>query len=158
MDDGAATGREAREDGAAGPPEGVREMEHTADVGIEVAAGDLALLFHRAAQGAMHVLGRRDGPARRSADSRVVRVGLEAPGADLLLARWLGELLFLRQTEGWEYRSADFPVLEPQRMEAEVVLAPASGDPEREIKGVTYHGLRAERRAGGWWARVIFDL
>lgn len=147
--------------------EGVREIEHTADAGIEIEAGDLPSLFHRAAAGTMHVLGGRAGSAvraadsrdsGRSSDSRVVRVALEAPSADILLARWLGELLFLRQTEGWEYRSAEFSVLDPRRLEAEVALAPASGDPEREIKGVTYHGLEAEPRGDGWWARVIFDL
>jgi SHS2 domain-containing protein len=150
--------------------EGVREIEHTADAGIEIEAGDLPSLFHRAAAGTMHVLGGRAGSAEpatdsrdsgrsgASGDSRVVRVALEAPAADILLARWLGELLFLRQTEGWEYRSTEFGVLEPRRLEAEVVLVSASGDPEREIKGVTYHGLQAEPRGEGWWARVIFDL
>jgi SHS2 domain-containing protein len=28
----------------------------------------------------------------------------------------------------------------------------------REIKGVTLHGLTAEPRGNGWYARVIFDV
>ena len=44
------------------------------------------------------------------------------------------------------------------RLEATVGGGPAEGQPIREIKGVTLHGLAAEPREDGWYGRVIFDV
>jgi SHS2 domain-containing protein len=35
---------------------------------------------------------------------------------------------------------------------------PAVHSIETEIKAATYHGLRLERKDGGWTARMIFDV
>ena len=39
-----------------------------------------------------------------------------------------------------------------------MALGQVEGKSVREIKGVTYHGLAAARRGGGWYARVVFDV
>jgi SHS2 domain-containing protein len=140
------------------PTEGVRELEHTADLGIEVRAPDLPELFHRAAIGMLRVLGPDEREANLPGTESVIELGLAAAETDLLLSRWLREILYLRETEGLAYRRATFSLLTPHRLEARLVVAPASREPEREIKGITYHGLAAEERGGGWWARIIFDL
>jgi SHS2 domain-containing protein len=51
-----------------------------------------------------------------------------------------------------------FEDLGPTRLTAVLDLAPDTRPPIREIKGVTLHGLVAERRSGGWIGRVIFDV
>lgn len=139
-------------------PEGVRELEHTADVGIEVRAPDLAALFDRAALGLLHVLGGEAEPAGLRDSERTIEVSLDAGGTDLLLSRWLREILFLREIEALAYRRAEFSRLTSDGLDARVVVRPAEGNPEREIKGVTYHGLAVEEDEGEWRARIIFDL
>ncbi len=136
---------------------GVRAIEHTADVGLEVDAPDLAELLRRAAAG-MEALVSGPGPQDAGTEPQPeVRLELDAPDVALLLADWLRELLYLRQVRGRAFLDADFARLGERELDARVHTAPA-GPPLREIKGVTYHGLEATRAGGGWHARVIFDV
>ena len=153
--------------------EGITFLDHTADVGIEVRAPSLELLFHRAAVGMLMLLqGRDDGDdagwsegAGGSASSEldegrgieVLTLELEADETRELLADWLRELLFLHETRHADYARATFDRLGTNGLEARVQTEPAP-PAVREIKGVTYHELTAERTADGWKARVIFDV
>ena len=153
--------------------EGITFLDHTADVGIDVRAPSLELLFHRAAVGMLMLLQGRDdeevdpdaadaGDATGSgvegpAGVEVRRVELEAGDVARLLADWLKELLFLHETRHADYARATFDRLGEAVLEARVQTEP-SAPAVREIKGVTYHELGVERTAGEWEARVIFDV
>ncbi len=136
---------------------GVRAIDHTADLGLDLAAPDLAGLFRRAAAGMEALVAGPERPVPQAADMPEVRLALDAPDVALLLADWLRELLYLRQVRGRAFRDADFARLGERELDARVHTAPAPAA-VREIKGVTYHGLRAERTGGAWRARVIFDV
>lgn len=91
------------------------------------------------------------------------KVEIEAEAAELetLLVRWLSEILFLVEAEGWAF--GDFGVKE---MTGRKVRGWGLGeplDPQRhgvhgEIKAPTYHMLRVEEKDGAWTAQVIFDV
>lgn len=138
-------------------PSGITLLDHTADVGVEVQAPTLPELFARAAVGMGWLLGeeRRLHSVERS-EARDMALG----AADLpsLLRAWLREILYWHETEGVSFRDVRFDVLTETRLEASVTLAVGRGQPVREIKGVTLHGLRAEKRGAGWFGRVIFDV
>ncbi|MEN8377073.1 MAG: archease [Gemmatimonadota bacterium] len=150
---------------------GVRAIEHTADLGLDIEAPTLPELFHRAAAGMfMLVLGREEageaeadqapGEAPSAGNADTVRsLSLSAVDLPALLVAWLRELLYLHQVEELTYASADFETLdEAGSLKAQVKLAPASPETVREIKGVTYHQLAVVRQDGGWRARVVFDV
>ena len=44
------------------------------------------------------------------------------------------------------------------RAVARVAGGVPDAEPVREIKGVTFHDLAAERRGTEWWGRVVFDV
>ncbi|MBW3535636.1 MAG: archease [Gemmatimonadetes bacterium] len=136
------------------PVPGVRALEHTADLGLEVDAPDPAALFERAALGMVWLLDERPPPEPTLHRSVV----LTAPDLPALLRAWLREILLWHEMEGFAPSSATFTVLEDARLEAEVRGGAASPAPVREIKGVTLHALAAEARNQRWWARVIFDV
>lgn len=144
-------------------PAGVRELDHTADAGIEVEAETLPRLFDLAAR-AQRILGSPGAPqppSGRAGNSgeRKVAVSLAAEDPGELLVRWLSELLYRMDAHGEAYRSADirFGAGETS-LEADVVLE-RLGAPGIGLKSVTYHGLEcAPRPTGGWHARVIFDV
>lgn len=163
--------------------DGITFLDHTADVGIDVVAPSLELLFHRAAVGMLALLlgldddGDADGPSSRS-DSRepsrleaarggpdargargveALSIELEADTVTELLADWLRELLFLHETRHAHYARATFDRLTEAVLEARVQTGPAA-PAVREIKGVTYHELGVERTGDGWRGRVIFDV
>ncbi len=161
-------------DDVTGLGSGVREVEHTADVGLAISGATLEQLFHRAAlgmarlmrgdaspAGAGRTLGAKDatGPEQAAESTQATRsVLLAAESSDLLLARWLGELLYLDEVDGFVYEGAEFATLAEGRLEA---IVRGRIDPEApmcQLKGVTYHGLSLGRGEEGWEARVIFDI
>ncbi|MGH7552261.1 MAG: archease [Longimicrobiales bacterium] len=150
---------------------GVRAIDHTADVGIEVRATTVEELFDRAARGAFALVAGEDDVERSSSEYQPVderlgterarerrEIALESDDVAGLLALWLRELLFIHEVGGLAYQGARFEALEERRLRATVDVGRDSRTPVREIKGVTYHGLEAIRDAHGWRARVIFDV
>ncbi len=163
------------------------ELSHTADVGFEVRAPALEGLFEGAARGLVEALGAEaapdeDGPAaaeggaaggdaevgagggRRGDRSRFEPVRLARPDLERLLVHWLRELLARAMAEGEVPEARVREVRPPEggeeaALRAEVRWRPVSAEgPAREIKGVTYHGLRVAREEEGWHARVVLDV
>ncbi len=165
---------EPRAEDVTGLGPGVREVDHTADVGLAISGGTLEQLFHRAAlgmarlmrgdaspAGAGRTLGAKDatGPEQAAESTQATRsVLLAAESSDLLLARWLGELLYLDEVDGFVYEGAEFATLAEGRLEAIVRGRIDPEVPMCQLKGVTYHGLSLGRGEQGWEARVIFDI
>ncbi len=139
------------------PPEGVEPLDHTADVGFEVHAPTPEALFERAALGAVWLAG---GSLLPEGEIEGAPVELEAEDAAALLRSWLREVLFRFEVEGFALRAVQQIELdlEGARLGARVRGCEAPPNPEREIKGVTWHGLELVPDRDGWRARVIFDV
>ena len=137
------------------PVPGVRPLDHTADVGIEVEAENLSELLRRAARGMTHLL--LDAPPSSRTLERSIRVSGDGPSG--LLRNWLREVLYYFDAEGLAFVDAIFSGLSEEGLEATLQVGLPDRAPAREIKGVTLHELMAERRQdGSWYARVIFDV
>jgi len=134
----------------------VTELDHTADVGIAVEAGSPVELFQRAAAGTIALMWSGRPTVSGSLELRQVKA--RADETDALLVRWLAELLYLLEVDGFVYQSAAIESLDRRSLTATVTGGPAAEPPQMEIKGVTYHGLEAAHRDGRWVARVIFDI
>ena len=138
-----------------------RSIEHTADLAIEVDADSLDELFRLAAEGMFDLImdrGAGGAPAGRRAEWRTIAAS--GPDLEALLVAWLGELLYVHVSDGLVLHAIRRLTLEPEHVDAEVGFT--TPDPEtgveRELKGVTYHDLRVERREGLWHARIVFDV
>lgn len=152
--------------------QGVYEIEHTADLGLEIEAASLEGLFQRAAAGMMALVRATEAePLERPRDEplseappapapRSVRIELDGgePDVAALLVRWLRELLYLQEVAGFVYYDATFQRLDESGLRATVRPDPGPSRQIRELKGVTYHGLEVERNGDRWRARVIFDI
>jgi len=143
-------------EGAMGRRPPYREIEHTADVGIELEAPDLQGALERAAAAMFDLMSdvERVGESWRGA----VRVS----GTDLenLLVRWLTELLYLAESEGLLLSRVAVRKLDGLSLEAEVAgekLDRARHAVRVEIKAPTYHLIRIENTGRGWSVRVVFD-
>jgi SHS2 domain-containing protein len=151
-----------------------RVLDHTADVGLEIAGATLEDLFEEAAIGLFALI--TDGPVSPTGE---VGVALSAPDLESLLVRWLNELLFLQATEGWLLSA--FRVAIGRAGEAGLSLearavgrrgGPGRTGQRREVKAATYHGLKVEPavpaepagtrgvpgEGGPYRATVIFDI
>ena len=135
----------------------VREIEHTADLGIEVEAPTLPLLFERAGIATLALMLDLAAIEPRTRAT----IALAADDVEELLHDWLQALVVRVQTDGLAFAELTVDAIDGQSVRGEG--AGERVDPRRhrtytEIKGVTYHQLAVRERPGGWWARVIFDV
>jgi len=138
-------------------PAGYCEHAHTADWELEAWAPDLPALLETAARGMYAISGTRLAAGPRQAQS----LALNAPDAESLLVKFLGELLWLAQQDGLAFDTFDLDVQTgPDGMLAlHAVLdgAPLAGC-EKEIKAVTYHNLAIRSQAGRLEVNIVFDV
>ncbi|MFC1805147.1 archease [Candidatus Omnitrophota bacterium] len=131
-------------------------LEHTADIGIRVKAGDAQGLFKEAALAMFDIMAERQGP-----EAKGMHVAIEVKADDLqeLFVNWLNELLSLSAVK--ELIFTDFQI---EQFDDKSLKAKATGKDLKsykvntEIKAATYHGLKIEEAGGDWEAEVIFDV
>jgi len=153
-----------REPGPTVLPEDVEEirpqyelLDHTADLGIRVAAGTLEKLFENAGLALFDLLtdlGKVRPAARYT-------ISVEAENQEGLLVQWLRELLYRFFGEKTVFCRLEVTHLTQASLSA--VCWGERVNPDRhvfrtEIKAVTYHALRVARTEAGWTAEVIFDI
>lgn len=138
------------------PSEWLRQMDHTADMGIIVQAGNRKELFARAAWGMFSMIANMDAIR----PSEKIEISLEAPDIEALMVKWLSELNFRHITERKLFRGFHISRLAGRELKAQVYGEPIQPRHalHTEIKAVTFHKLRVERTGGRWLAQVLFDV
>ncbi len=139
----------------------IEPFDHTADLGLDLAAGSLEALYVEAAAAFTDA---RAGPATaRQVAERRRPVADEGPGSSPV--HWLEELLFCLDTDEFLVSRAEVELdeLEGGRLGLRAWVAGERFDPDRHpanvaIKGITYHQLAVRRDGDRWRARVIFDI
>ena len=132
-------------------------FEHTADLGLRMRAPDLDRLFEDAGRALFSAIVANPESVRPVEE---VDFHIQGDRRDDLLFDWLAELLFTFDTRHVVFSTFDVRVGDAG------LEATAKGEPidptrhelDMEIKAVTYHGLKVERRPDGWLAEVIVDL
>jgi SHS2 domain-containing protein len=134
-----------------------REIEHTADLGIEVTASSLAGLFSTAGEALFaFIADPKNLEARELID---VAAGGDSP--EELLHAWLRELLAQFNLTGFVAARCEVRKITRERVEGIVTGEKLDLKRHRfytEIKGVTYHDFRVWEENGSWRARIIFDV
>jgi protein archease len=134
-----------------------REIEHTADLGVEITAADLPALFASAGEALYALIADPATIENREA----IKVSATGANPDDLLHTWLCELLALFNVEGFVGKRCEITYISDGQVQGRV-----SGEKldlkrhafHTEIKGVTYHDFKVWQDAGTWHARVIFDV
>ena len=137
-------------------------LDHTADVGFEVVeVPTLENLFDEARQALLMTV--FEEPPERGEEERAVR--LSAPDRETLLVRWINELVFLIQGEGFVSAGADVRIRKFDEggyaLKATLTGAPLDLEGygwQGEIKSATFHGLEVTQGSEGWRARMILDV
>jgi SHS2 domain-containing protein len=139
----------------------IRMMDHTADVGFELEAPSLEDLFEEARRALLMVV-FENPPERDRGEKKVQLTGRDL---EVLLVRWLNELIYLLQDLRFVPLRSRIGIQKTGEAEfaLEANLAGAPLEPEEqgyagEIKSATFHGLEVRGGNGGWHARVILDV
>ena len=131
----------------------------TSDVTFHAWGRSLEELFSAAADATLNVM-VRSVESVRPLETRSASV--EADALDLLLMRFLDELVYRKDVEELLLRATEVRV-ETERNRVQAVLTGERIDPKRhelvaDVKAVTLHDLRVERSATGWDAHVTLDV
>lgn len=132
-------------------------IDHTGDIGVEVYGEDLPALFRHAANALFDII---------LGDSKIEtrheeRVAVSANDQEQLLVTWLSELLYLFDTKRVVLTSFEFERLTETQLEGKVegeFFDPARHRIETEIKAVTYHGLKIEKKGPLYTTVIVFDV
>jgi SHS2 domain-containing protein len=132
-----------------------------ADVAIEAWGANLEELFVGCADATLSTMAGDPG-AIEERERRAIRV--EEQAADLLLYRFLEELVYFKDAEGLLLRVPAVRISESDGtfvLEAEACGEPLDAARHRllvDVKAVTLHRLRVERTASGWEAFFVLDV
>ncbi len=134
-----------------------RVLEHTADVGFEAFGATREEVFRNAARALMDII--VDLGAVQPRASVTVRVDGSDPPS--LLVKWLSEILYLQDAEGWLF--SDFEILSLDDRSVSALARGEKFDRGRHqlkllVKAITYHQLALEKSGDGWRAQVYVDI
>ena len=134
-----------------------RQIEHTADLGIEIEVADLPGLFASGAEALYGFIADRE----TIKEGEEISVAVTGEGWEELFHSWLCELLAQFNLKGFVGKRCDVERVVRGRVEGRIKGETLDLKRHRfytEIKGVTYHGFRVWQENGRWRARVIFDV
>lgn len=132
-------------------------IDISGDAGIKATGDSLEELFVNSALG---LYGLVTDPESIREETAVI-IDVKSHSVEGLLVGWLNELIFQLDTYGFIGRKVKILSLGDEDLSAEVTGE--EFDPQRHerrllLKAATYHGLKIEKRDGGWTAEVIFDI
>jgi SHS2 domain-containing protein len=132
-----------------------KELEHTADIRLQVKAGSLEELFSEAARAMMVIMygTAEEGSLRQG-------VAVRADDRESLMHAFLSEVLFISEVEGIVVSGAEVKITENS---LSGVLRGEPFLPEKhlsgmEVKGISLSGLSIVHEHGSYILEVIFDV
>ena len=129
-----------------------REIDHTADLALEVHGRDLGDLFISAARGMSELIAAPDS----SSPGRAVPLALDAPDVETLLVDWLNELLYLGEMEDVVFVDGAFTELSALKLRGQVELRPVA-EHRNYVKAATYHNLQVRQTSAGYAVTIVLD-
>jgi SHS2 domain-containing protein len=126
-------------------------VDHTAEVELRIEADTPAAVFQDAMAAFAELVGQED-----EGEAAERELWLVASDRASLLVRWLEELIYLADAEG--FLPADAPQLDVGGKELRARVRGHVGSPRPLVKAVTYDALEFRRRGGAWHARVVLDV
>jgi SHS2 domain-containing protein len=134
-----------------------REIEHTADLAVEVTASTLTRLFATAGEALFALIA---DPKNIEPRNEII-VTATGSGPEELLHAWLCELLAQFNLNGFIGARCEVEQITAERVEGTIKGEKLDLKRHRfytEIKGVTYHDFKVWEEECLWHARVIFDV
>jgi SHS2 domain-containing protein len=134
---------------------GFRQLEHTADLALEIWAESEARLFEEAGRAVVEIL--TEGEEVRPSGERAIVISAE--DEEERFVRWLNEILVLAVTEGFLFSGVRSLELRDVGLSATIAGQEGASDRVRtELKSTTYHDLFVGEEGGTWRARVVIDV
>lgn len=127
-----------------------RWLEHTSEMELSLSGESAEAVFEEATVAIGELLAEDSGePVERE-------LRVSAQDLPSLLAEWLGELVYLAETDAFIPERA--LRIELSEDSAAGTVAGQRCAPQTLVKGVTYHGLELRSEDGIWHGHVVLDV
>ena len=139
------------------PPATFREIDHTADLAVEVTGTTFPALLAASGEALFTLIA---DPENIDMPDEIV-VSASGDGPEELLHAWLCELLAQFNINGFVGKNCAIDQITANRVDGRIrgeKLDLTRHGFRTEIKGVTYHDFRVWEEDGLWHARIIFDV
>ena len=130
-----------------------QELDHTADLAIEVFGSDLEALFTTSAQ-ALCALAFESSSILTK---QQFIIDLTAPDVESLLIDWLNELLYLSEKHNIFLSGFTFHSITPRELSASVE-SKRQRITKQYIKAATFHNIAVVQSQGGFQTEIVFDI
>jgi SHS2 domain-containing protein len=139
------------------PPASFREIDHTADLAVEITGITFPALLSASCEALFTLIADPENIEMRDE----IVISASGHGPEELLHAWLCELLAQFNISGLVARSCAIDQITADRVDGRIrgeKLDLARHGFRTEIKGVTYHDFKVWQKDGVWHARIIFDV
>jgi SHS2 domain-containing protein len=136
---------------------GFRILDHPADLGVEAFGSNLAEAFEQAAVALMSII--LELSTVRELQTRTIE--LSAGDHGHLLVKWLTEVLYLYDGEGFVAGRFKIGRLTPTHLDAKVygeLFYPERHITKLDVKAITYHQLEVNENANAARVKAFFDI
>ncbi len=128
-------------------------LPHPADIKVQAFGKTKEELFLNAMLGMVAVL----RPEIRSTKHEIRKINIKSTDLNALLVDFLSEVLYLVQTNKEIYNDVKFSKFSDQELGGELTDSKVESFGE-DIKAVTYHGLKIEKKNSQYQATILFDI
>jgi SHS2 domain-containing protein len=139
------------------PPPSFREIEHTADLAVEMTGATFPALLAVSGEALFSLIADPENIEMRDE----IAVSATGDGPEELLHVWLCEALARFNIDGFIGKNCAIDQITAGRVDGRIrgeKLDLTRHGFRTEIKGVTYHDFRVWQQDGLWHARIIFDV
>ncbi len=131
--------------------------DHTADIGFKIHADDLNLAFSKSALALTDIM----VDISRIDSKKETKIEVSSEDLESLMFDFLSELLYLFDTEG--FIASEIKELKIKDYNLKSTLLGDKFDPKKhegktEIKAITYHQMKIEKKKEKWEIQVIVDI
>jgi SHS2 domain-containing protein len=137
--------------------DGTRFLDHPSDIGIEAHGLTCAEAFGCAASALISII---LDPATVVPSVRRT-ITLHASDSEQMLVRWLSEILYLYDGEGFVTAKFDLSLCTPTALEASIageLFDPLKHTVRTDVKAITYHQVAVIQNDAGWHVRAFVDI
>jgi SHS2 domain-containing protein len=129
-----------------------RYLEHTADELLEAVAPTFREALEDAIEGSFELIGKGEK------EGKEIEIGAQAKSREDLVVELLQEAVVQCELNGLSPKKAEILELNEEKLGARARITGEDKPPRNQIKAVTYHLLKVEKKNENWRINVLFDV
>jgi len=130
-----------------------KEIEHTADLAIEVSADSIENIFSEAARGMFYLMYKEVKNLKNIKHD----INLDSFSNEYLLVDFLNELLYINETREFVFSNLNIQI-KKNSLNANVFGYDEKKEKKIAIKAATYHNLEIVRKDNIYRTQITFDV